>query len=152
MVNTKKIFCVCLLIILVLVYGCASPTPKTPVELARSILGVSKNDTSSSFTEGSYNGETKTLTVNYDFFPVGVGDLTEETSDKMSSFFKSFYSQNTEVQNVIVIVALPYNDNFGNTNWYNKMSFGLTRETYNKINWDGFNTFDLWKISNFKKL
>lgn len=112
---------------------CAQPEATTPEAIAVETLGTPKGDTDSGVISATYDGVK--LEVEYQFYPLGLFAIEKEASYELVPMFKKVFS-GTSVSEVLVQVMGPSRDQYGNITWMPVLTLGITRTSFEKINWN----------------
>jgi len=65
----------------------------------------------------------------------------------LASKIKEVYKKHIEIDNIIIQIASPFKDKYGNITWRQTGSFEFSRGLNNRINWSNFNSQDLLKVT-----
>jgi len=142
----KKIltFILCLALLTSLA-GCSKSLSRMePKEAIEEIFGVYENDNESGITMVTVTSDE--AIIYYNFSPLGIKDFYYELGINLSDKINKFYSNNTSISNLVFKIFGPFQDNYGNIKWKRMIEFEVSRELYEKINWDNFYGKDLITI------
>lgn len=110
----------------------AQPKATTPEAIAVGTLGTPKGDTDSGVISATYDGVK--LEVEYQFYPLGLFAVEKEASHELVPMFKKVFA-GTPASEVVVHVMGPFRDQYGNITWMPVLTLGITRTSFEKINW-----------------
>lgn len=137
---------VLLTVVLFAIVGCGSkPDTSSPEALLESVFPSPNDDKSSGMTQ--YKIDDFEAVIDYNFFPAGISSFDEELGVKLASKIKTFFEANNYFNKIKIVAHGPFDDGYGNYNWEPLISFEITRDIYEKINWDNFISQNLVKIS-----
>jgi hypothetical protein len=120
------------LIVAVPVILCTQLKATTPVAIAVETLGTPKGDKDSGVISATYDEDK--LEVEYQFYPLGLLAVEKEASLELVPMFKKVFAR-TAASEVVVHVMGPFRDRYGNITWMPVLTLGITRTSFEKINW-----------------
>jgi hypothetical protein len=144
------LFCVCLVI-----NGCSGVDTSSPEALAKSILGEQQNpqDDNDCLVTFEYDSKNKSAIIGYHYTPFFQKELYNEEAaeiaigNKLSDSVRQLFSSADYFNSITFNIYVPFSDIYGKTTWQMFKTFTITRDTYNKINWDNFNSSNLMNLS-----
>lgn len=92
-------------------------------------------------------GNIEITLLNAPLFGNEVSNKRESLLRDSSKWFKESFSLDTELDNLIINWNVTYRDDFGNLQVKEVLNVGLSRSTYDKINWDHFKNINFEKVS-----
>jgi len=85
--------------------------------------------------------------IQYRYYPIGIGSLSSEIASILSNRLQRLYDSSNLFDHVRLGLYLPFSDNYGNITWDHAALIVMSRATYNKINWENFDTENLWNVA-----
>lgn len=133
-----------LIVGLVSVIGCGGSEIKSsaPDDIAIEVLGTPEGDEDSGVISANYDG--LKLEVEYQFFPLGMFSLEKEASYDLVSMFKKVFEK-TRAGEIVVRVLGPFKDKYGNYTWEHVLTLGITRASFDRINWEHMADTEFYK-------
>jgi len=119
-------------------------------KLSTTINAIIPSERIISIDLGNYNNQTDkyVISITYYFKDVWLADNYLQVMSDASDIFKVVFPVNSKIYQVQTTVKEKYKDNYGNTQERYLARTSMNRETYSKINWQGFESSKLSNIAN----
>ncbi len=119
-------------------------------KLSNAINSIIPNDRIISIDLGNYNNQTDeyVVSITYYFKDVWLVDNYLQVMSDASDIFKAVFPVNSKIYQVQTTVKEKYTDDYGHPQERYLARTSMNRETYTKINWEGFESSKLDRIAN----
>lgn len=131
--------------VLIMAAAAVPSTPPNPEAQIKTVLGTPKGDSDSGVVGLQYLPPN--VTVDYHLYPSGLTSYPEEIGIELAPKVKQLFTKDASIEKLTFNVIFPYQDRYGNITWRPYCSFSITKQTYNRINWDNFASQDLLSVA-----